>query len=393
MQDSSAVVPLLAPKCQYNKLKTEVSTAINEVCDSQYFILGPNVNLLEEQIAEYCQASHGIGVTSGTDALLLALMTLNIGAGDEVITSPYTFFATGGAIARTGAYPVFCDIDPVSYNLSPSAVEDWIADKCNFKNGRLINNESNRVVKALIPVHLYGQLADMDSFIEIADKYKLHIIEDAAQAIGSALPDGRRAGSFGDIGCFSFFPSKNLGAFGDAGMCVCNDDALADRLRIMRVHGGQPKYYHSLIGGNFRLDELQAAVLKIKLKYLDDWTAARQKNAAYYNAAFADAGLGDNFSTPVALEGYRHIYNQYIVRVKNRDKLREYLSQNNIGNEVYYPVPLHMQKCFDYLAYKPEDCPVSKKAGEETLALPIYPELTTIQQDHVVNTIKQFYTE
>ena len=392
MTESTVTVPLLDLKSQYKSLKQEIIQVIDDVCDSQYFILGPNVNALEQEIAEYCDVDYAIGVSSGTDALLLALMALDIGAGDEVITTPYTFFATGGAIARSGANPIYCDIDPITYNLSPLTVEKMIASQCDFTNGRLINKKTGAHIKALMPVHLYGQLADMDPLAELANKYKLRVIEDAAQAIGSAYPNSRRAGSFGDVGCFSFFPSKNLGAFGDGGMCVCQDQTLAERLRIMRVHGGQPKYYHAVIGGNFRLDELQAAVLRVKLKHLDDWTAARKKNADYYSNAFANADLGDNLSTPVALKGYRHIYNQYVIRVKRRDELREYLSQHNIGSEVYYPVPLHMQECFAYLGYQPDDCPESRLAGEQTLALPVYPELTVTQLNHVIDVIKAFYT-
>ncbi|MBN1377777.1 MAG: DegT/DnrJ/EryC1/StrS family aminotransferase [Gammaproteobacteria bacterium] len=384
-------VPLLDLKGQYNALREEIKKVIDEVCDSQYFILGPHVQKLEEQIAAYCGTGYGIGVSSGTDALLLALMALDIGSGDEVITSPYTFFATGGAVARCGARPVYCDIDPTTYNLSPVAVEATIAKQYEFTKGRLINKKTGGIAKVLLPVHLYGQVADMDPLMGIAAKYNLNVIEDAAQAIGSSYNDGRRAGSFGDVGCFSFFPSKNLGAFGDGGMCVCNDEVLAERLRIMRVHGGEPKYFHSVIGGNFRLDALQAAVLQIKLKHLDDWTAARQKNAAFYNIAFANAGLADKVSTPVALQGYRHIYNQYVIRVQQRDELRTYLTERNIGTEIYYPVPLHMQQCFSYLGYAPDDCPESRLAGEQTLALPIYPELTEQQLAYVVETVGKFY--
>lgn len=391
MGDRCIEVPLLDLKVQFRLLKSEVGRVIDEVCESQRFILGDHVSGLENEISSYCGVDFGIGVSSGTDALLLALMVLDIGVGDEVITSPYTFFSTAGAIARTGARPVFCDIDPVTYNLSPSLLEEIISRDFEFSDGQLFNVNTGGLVKALIPVHLYGQLADMDSLMEVARKFNLKVIEDAAQAIGSAYPDGCRAGSFGDIGCFSFFPSKNLGAFGDGGMCVCNDPVLAGQLRIMRVHGGDPKYYHAFIGGNFRLDELQAAVLRVKLRYLDGWTEARQRNAAFYDQAFAAGNLGDQLSTPVVLEGYRHIYNQYIIRVKRRDALRKYLAERHIGTEIYYPIPLHMQKCFDYLGYKPDDCRQSKLAGEETLALPIYPELTEAQLSYVVEMVTKFY--
>jgi dTDP-4-amino-4,6-dideoxygalactose transaminase len=346
---------------------------------------------LEEAIAEYAQCRHGVGVSSGTDALLVALMALDIGPGDEVITTPYTFFATGGSIARTGARPLFCDIDPDTYNLSPSCVSELIADRCMTRGDQLVNRWSGGIVKAILPVHLFGQTADMGPLMDIAQRHGLKVIEDAAQAIGSEYPGNRRAGGIGDIGCFSFFPSKNLGAFGDGGMCTTNDPDLAERLRVLRAHGGKPKYHHALIGGNFRLDELQAAVLLVKFKYLDQWTAKRQDNARYYDAAFPEAGLTEHVSIPQALSGHRHIYNQYVVRAQRRDELRAYLTEARIGNEIYYPVPLHMQKCFDYLGYRPEDCPESVRAAAETLAIPIYPELSQDQQRQVVETISDFY--
>jgi len=260
-----------------------------------------------------------------------------------------------------------------------------------MKGGKLIRRKTGGHVKAMIPVHLYGQMADMDPLLEISRRFSLRVVEDAAQAIGSEYPSGRRAGSLGDIGCFSFFPSKNLGAFGDGGMCTTNDPELAERMTIMRVHGGKPKYYHSVIGGNFRLDELQAAVLLLKLKHLDAWTAARQENARYYDNALSKAGLGNNVSTPVALPGYRHIYNQYVLRVAQRDALRDHLAKAHVGTEIYYPVPLHMQKCFSDLSYRPEDCPESARAAAETIAIPIYPELTDAQKQHVIESIRKFY--
>ncbi len=286
-------VPLLDLKPQYQPLAAEIQAAIARVCTSQHFILGPAVKELEASVAAYSQCRHGIGVSSGTDALLLALMALEIGPGDAVITSPFTFFATAGTIARTGARPLFCDIDPVTFNVSPAAVESFIATQCEQRDQVLVHRASGTRVRALMPVHLYGQVADMDPLMHIARRHGLRVIEDAAQAIGSADAQQRRACSFGDIGCLSFFPTKNLGAFGDAGMCVTNDAALAERMEVLRVHGGKPKYYHALIGGNFRIDELQAAVLNIKLKHLDAWSAGRQRNAAYYDAAFARARLGD----------------------------------------------------------------------------------------------------
>jgi dTDP-4-amino-4,6-dideoxygalactose transaminase len=384
-------VPLLDLKAQFAQIRAEVMPAIDQVCASQHFILGDQVRALEEEIARYCAAPAGIGVSSGTDALLLALMAFSIGAGDEVITSPFTFFATAGTIARTGARPVFCDIDPVTFNLSPAAVQAFIDDHCAVGDEGLVHRATGGRIKALMPVHLYGQSADMDPLMGIARRHGLKVIEDAAQAIGTQYKNGMRAGTIGDVGCFSFFPSKNLGAFGDAGLCTTNDAELAEHLRVLRVHGGKPKYFHALIGGNFRIDELQAAVLRVKLKYLDGWTEGRQRNAAYYDAAFESAGLGANLRTPVVVAGYRHIFNQYVVRARNRDALRARLTERGIGSEIYYPVPLHLQQCFAYLNYRAGDFPHSERAAAETLALPIYPELTQAQLAHVVAAVVEFY--
>jgi dTDP-4-amino-4,6-dideoxygalactose transaminase len=384
-------VPLLDLKAQFAQIRAEVMPAIDQVCASQHFILGAHVHALEEELARYCGASAGIGVSSGTDALLLALMALGIGAGDEVITSPFTFFATAGTIARTGARPVFCDIDPLTFNLSPAAVQAFIDERCTEQGGQLVNRATGGRVKALMPVHLYGQSADMAPLMAMARQQGLRVIEDAAQAIGTAYTNGQRVGTFGDVGCFSFFPSKNLGAFGDAGLCTTNDAELAESMRVLRVHGGKPKYFHAVIGGNFRIDELQAAVLRVKLKYLDGWTQGRQRNAAYYDSAFANAGLGQKLRTPTAIEGGRHIFNQYVVRVQRRDALKQRLAEHSIGTEIYYPVPLHLQACFAYLDYRPGDFPHSERAAEETLALPIYPELEEAQLAHVVATITDFY--
>ena len=392
LQDTSLTqVPLLDLKPQYQALKGEILAAIEKVCTSQTFILGAQVKELEAAVAAYCQCRFGIGVSSGTDALLVALMALEIGAGHEVITSPYTFFATGGTIARTGARPVFCDIDPVSFNLSPAAVQAFIEKQCEQREGALVNRTTGGIIKALMPVHLYGQVTDMDPIMEIAKRYGLRVIEDAAQAIGAADALGKRACSFGDIGCLSFFPTKNLGAFGDAGMCVTNDGALAERLDILRVHGGKPKYYHALIGGNFRLDELQAAVLNVKLKHLDAWSEGRQRNAAFYDEAFKRADLGQAVETPRAAPGVRHIYNQYVLRARDRDKLRQHLMASGIGTEIYYPVPLHLQQCFAYLGYKHGAFPQAERAAKETVALPIYPELNQEQLQYVVDAVANFY--
>src|SRR5882724_10259237 len=347
-------VPLLDLKAQFAQIRAEVMPLIEQVCTTQQFILGEHVRGFEEEIARYCATPFAVGVSSGTDALLLALMALEIGAGDEVVTTPFTFFATAGTIARLGARPVFCDIDPATFNISPGAVQDFVDRQCTVRGRQLINNATGGRIKGLMPVHLYGQAADMDPLMAIAKRHGLKVIEDAAQAIGTEY-QGVRVGSIGDIGCFSFFPSKNLGAFGDAGLCTTQDADLAESMRVLRVHGGKPKYFHAMVGGNFRIDELQAAVLRVKLKYLDGWTEGRQRNAAYYDAAFADAGLGEKLRTPPAVPGYRHIFNQYVVRAQNRDALRARLTERGIGSEIYYPVPLHLQKCFTYLNHHAGD--------------------------------------
>lgn len=371
---SEPKVPLLDLKAQYQPIRAEIEAAIRSVVESQIFILGPEVTAMEKEIAEYCNAKHCIGMSSGTDALLAALMAFEIGPGDEVVTTPYSFFATAGAVARLGARPIFVDIDPTSFNIDPTKLEAAITPS----------------TKAIIPVHLYGQCAEMDPIMAIANKYHVPVVEDAAQAIGSEYR-GQRAGSIGAIGCFSFFPSKNLGAFGDGGAVTTNDDALAERLTRLRMHGMKPKYYHQIIGGNFRLDALQAAVLRIKLRHLDSWTAGRQRNAANYDRLFAAAGLAGSLVTTPKVVQNRHIFNQYIVRVVDRDAVLAYLTQEGIGSEIYYPLPLHRQQCFESLGYKAGDFPESEKAAATTLALPIYPELTLEQQERVVAKIAAYY--
>jgi dTDP-4-amino-4,6-dideoxygalactose transaminase len=350
--------------------------------------MGPKVAELEERIAEYSNAAFGIGVSSGTDALLVALMALEIGPGDEVLTTPFTFFATGGTVARLGARPVFCDIDSESFNLSPEAVRRFLERETVASEDGRINRRTGGRVRVIMPVHLFGQVADMQSFMGIAEEFGLKVIEDAAQAIGAEDIDGRRAGSIGHIGCFSFFPSKNLGAFGDGGMCVVNDEALAEKLRVLRLHGGKPKYYHAVIGGNFRLDALQAAVLLVKLQYLDTWTSGRQSNADSYDEVLArGSGL---VSRPSRRQGARHIFNQYTVRVDDRDGLQKHLTSRNIGSEIYYPVPLHLQKCFSYLGYKAGEYPIAEAAARSVLSLPIYPELSTKQLRYVADSCLEF---
>ena len=455
------IVPLLDLRAQYLSIKPEIDAAIASVLESQRFILGPQVKALEEAVAAYSGCAHAVGVSSGTDALLISLMAEGIGPGDEVITTAYSFFATAGCIARLGAKPVFVDIDPVTYNLDPSKIEGLIT-----KNSR-----------ALLPVHLYGQMADMDPIMDIAKRHSLAVIEDAAQAIGAEAPQAlrsksivsgsssdqlrtknqelrttRRAGSIGAYGCFSFFPSKNLGAFGDGGMVTTNDPERADKLRVLRAHGSKPKYYHKLVGGNFRLDTLQAAIVLAKLKHLDAWTAARQANARRYDTLFRESGLvSSGFVQLPSIAVYprssesivpsskslvpspeslvpspslpehpgtkneeprtknserepatknqelrttnysRHIFNQYVIRVPRRNELQAFLKERGVGTEVYYPLPLHLQECFASLGYKPGSLPESEKAAYETLALPVYPELTDAQAGYVVNSVVEFF--
>jgi dTDP-4-amino-4,6-dideoxygalactose transaminase len=366
-------VPLLDLSAQYASIRWEVRTAIDRVCDSQQFILGPEVAAFENEIASFCGAAYAIGVSSGTDALLAALMAAGVGPGDEVITSPFTFFATAGVVARLGARPVFVDIEAESFNLDPDQVEDRLGGRA----------------KAIVPVHLFGRCAAMEPIKEIAQRHGLVVIEDAAQAIGAKDHHGQGAGTIGDMGCFSFFPSKNLGAFGDGGMVVTSDSKLAEAVRVLRVHGGKPKYYHKQIGGNFRLDALQAAVLRVKLRYLPLWTAARRQNACRYRDLFAHAGLLPYVLAPADTPG--HIYNQFVIRCAERDALRAFLTEQDLETEIYYPVPLHLQECFASLGYREGQFPRAEAAAAEVLALPIYPELREEQQCYVVDQVCEFY--
>ena len=380
-------VPLLDLKEQYEAIKEEIIAATMEVYQSQRFILGPKVEELERKIAAYAKVKYAVGVSSGTDALLISLMSAGIGPGDLVITSPYTFFSTAGSIARLGAIPVFVDIDHLTYNIDPEKLEKRISG---------LKAEERSRLKAILPVHLFGQCADMDDIIAIARSLGILIIEDAAQAIGAEYmsSDGslRRAGSMGNYGCFSFFPSKNLGSFGDGGMVTINDEEAFQRLKIMRVHGSQPKYYHKVIGGNFRLDALQASILLIKFRYLEQWTERRRKNARIYRELFARKGI-EGIELPFEGKG-RHIYNQFVIKIhQKRDELKRYLTNQGIGCEIYYPVPLHIQECFLYLGYRPEDCPVSLEAAAKTIALPIYPELRAEQIEYIVEKISSFYRD
>lgn len=374
-------IPFFDLAGQFKSIEGEIKSAMDEVFQDQQFILGSKVQILEETIAQYCRARYAIGVASGSDALLLALMVLGIGTGDEVILPPFTFFATAGAVSRLGAIPVFVDIDRETYNIDPSKIEEKITPR----------------TKAIIPVHLFGQCADMAPLLKIAKAKRLFIIEDAAQALGAEYKptvgsDGRRAGQIGDIGCFSFYPTKNLGAFGDAGMVTTDNSEWAEKLRLLRVHGSQPKYFHKQIGINSRLDTLQAAILLVKFKYLEKWTTERQKKAERYRSLFQDLlSSVKGFKLPTIQYQNRHIFHQYVIRVPERDRLRQFLSEEGIGTDIYYPVPLHLQECYSFLKYRSGDLPNSEKASKEVLALPIYPELTEDQQMAVVDRIKAFY--
>lgn len=383
MSPTPTPIPMLNLKAQYAAHKAEIDTAIARVLESQHFILGPEVETLEASIAQYSQCKHGIGVSSGTDALLVALMAINLRPGDEVITTPYSFFATAGAIARLGATPVFVDIEPHTLNLNPHAVEQAITAR----------------TRAILPVHLAGQVTEMQPILHLAAQHNLYIIEDACQAIGADW-QGKRAGSIGHLGCFSFFPSKNLGGAGDSGMVVSNDDALADRVRLLRNHGHRPKYYNKAIGGNFRMDALQAAILNAKFPYLEGWTRARIQHAAEYRQLFTARGLtiphqelhsGAGVVLPTETGSGRHIYHLFVLWTKERDALMAHLKARGVASEVYYPVPLHRQECFAYLGYTQGNLPHSEAAAQHSLALPIYPELTHEQQAYIVDCIAEFF--
>ncbi len=370
-------VPLLDLKEQNEVLRPEVEAALGRVLDANAFILGDEVAEFERELAEYCNAAYAIGCASGSDALVLAMMALDIGPGDEVITTPYSFFATVSAITRVGATPVFVDIDPVDMNLDVSLIEAKITER----------------TKAIEPVHLFGQCADMTALQNIAAKHGLRLVEDAAQAIGSE-ENGRRAGSIGDVGCFSFYPSKNLGGMGDGGILTTNDEQIASRLKALRVHGAEKRYHHRWIGLNSRLDGFQGAILRVKLPHLDGWTDRRRENADRYRQVFADTGLLELVTVPTELEGRKHIYNQFVIRVRERrDELKAFLAEKGVGTDIYYPIPLHLQECFAYLGYKKGDMSESEKAAADTLALPIYPELSADKLEYVVDSIAEFFAQ
>ena len=391
-------VPLLDLSEQYRSLSEEIRAATEEVLASQRFILGPKLAEFEKAVAEYCGAPHAIGVSSGTDALLSILMVLEIGLGDAVITTAYSFFATAGCIARVGATPVLIDIDPDSYNISTRALKRYIDEHCHRVDGKLLN-ENRQTISALVPVHLFGLCCEMNEILTTAREHNLILIEDAAQAIGAEypLPSGAaKAGTMGDAGCFSFYPSKNLGAAGDAGLVVCRNEEFADRLRVCRQHGMEARYQHQFIGGNFRLDELQAAILKVKLPHLDGWSAARGEAARFYTNEFRRAGLKEKIKLPVepyAQSGLanHHIYHQYVIRSARRDELRTHLTGREIETAIYYPLALHEQPCFEYLGYNAGDFPEAERVARESLALPIYPEISREAQQYVVRCIAEFF--
>jgi len=387
-------ITFLDLKAQYKSIQEEIEKKVLDVISSQRFILGPEVEGLEREISAYCGTEFAVGVSSGSDALIISLMALGIGSGDAVITTPFTFFATAGAIARLGARPVFCDIDKATYNICPDRLGELLVSE--------IDKKGNSKIKAIIPVHLYGQCADMTPIMALAKKYGLFVVEDAAQAIGAEYPtpDGvKKACKFGDLGILSFFPSKNLGGFGDGGMVLTDKENLAGKLKLLRKHGSGNKYFYDILGGNFRLDELQAAVLRVKLKYLDDWQKGKRERASCYDKLFESTGLVENglvqipelVYKKIGIQNY-HIYHQYVIRAKKRDDLQKYLSEKGIPTAVYYPLSLHLQKCFAYLGYRNGDFPESERASSEVLALPIYAELTSDKQEYIVSSIKEFYS-
>jgi len=392
-------VPMLDLREQYRALAEPIQAAIDAVLKSQRFILGSQVDGFEKAIRAYCDAPHAVGVSSGTDALLAILMALGIGHGDAVITTPYTFFTTAGSIARVGAKPLFVDIDPQTYDIFPGAIQEYIEKSCKAGSNGDLKTRSGEKVRAIIPVHLFGLCCEMEAIHQISEHYQLEVIEDAAQAIGAEYPFGERtakAGAMGEVGFFSFYPSKNLGAAGDAGMIICRDAGLAKKLRILRNQGMEPRYYHHVVGGNFRLDEIQAAILAVKLPHLDSWSAARRAVADFYRAEFARAGLTKKIILPA--EPYRdrglmnhHIYHQYVIRTPTRDALRDHLTQREIETAIYYPIGLHEQKALSYLGYKRGDFSETERAARETLALPIYPEISREAQRHVVDSIAEFF--
>jgi dTDP-4-amino-4,6-dideoxygalactose transaminase len=385
-------VPLLDLQAQYATIKDKVRAAVDGVLESQRFILGEHVSALEKEIASYCNVPYAVGVASGTDALLLSLKALGVGPGDAVVTVPFTFFATAGVVVNLGARPIFVDIEETGFEMDPEKLSSFLARECtvNQSTREIVHKSSNAIIKAIVPVHLYGQCADMDEILAIARQYRLPVVEDACQAIGATFKN-QMAGAIGDLGCFSFFPSKNLGGAGDGGMVITSNQQLADRVRLLRTHGGHPKYFHSIVGFNSRLDELQAAILRAKLPYLQGWSNARRENAERYGRDFQSSAFLPWITPPTVLPHRSHIYHQYVIRCKMRDPLQAFLKEKGIGTEIYYPISLHEQECFRSLGYHAADFPRSHAASKDTLALPIYPELSDAQRRYVVECIAAFY--
>ena len=395
-------VPLLDLSEQYRTLAEPLRAELDEVLSTQTFILGPKLEAFEKAIAQYCGGGQAVGVSSGTDALLAILMAMEIGPGDAVLTTAYSFFATGGCVARLGATPGFVDIDPATYNISPAALDRYLSDQCRREADGRVVDRNGRTIRAIVPVHLFGLCCEMDAVGAIASRFGLPLIEDAAQAIGAEYPRAggaaAKAGTMGEAGCFSFYPSKNLGAAGDAGLVMCREESLAKRVRSCRQHGMEPRYFHHFIGGNFRMDEMQAAILTVKLPHLDEWSAARRAVADVYRKEFSRRGVTDVLqlpSEPFREAGLRnhHIFHQYVVRTRHRDQLREYLTQKEVGTAIYYPLGLHQQQCFAYLGYQEGDLPETERAARETLALPIYPELAREAQLYVIDAIEEFFSK
>jgi dTDP-4-amino-4,6-dideoxygalactose transaminase len=385
-------VPLLDLQAQYATIKDQVRAAVDDILESQRFILGTNVSALEKEIAQYCGVPFAVGVASGTDALILALKALGVGPGDSVVTVPFTFFATAGTVVNLGARPIFVDIEERGFEMDPETLSSFFSRECTYDSSshKTVHKPSNTTVKAIVPVHLFGQCADMDEILAIARQYEVPVVEDACQAIGAVYKD-RKAGSIGDLGCFSFFPSKNLGGAGDGGMVVTSNPKLEERVRLLRTHGSHRSYFHTIVGFNSRLDELQAAILRVKLPHLDDWSGARRENAARYGKDFEAAGLLSQVKPPTVLPNRSHIFHQYVIRCRERDELQASLKAADIGTAIYYPVSLHEQECFAHLGYAADDLPRSHAASKEALALPIYPELSDAQRQYVVSSIAAFY--
>jgi len=385
-------VPLVDLQAQYATIKDEVRAAVDAVLESQRFVLGAQVAALEEEVAEFCGVPFAVGVASGTDALLLSLKALGVGPGDAVVTVPYTFFATAGAVVNLGARPIFVDIEDAGFEMNPEKLASFLSRECDYSktSRKIVHRSSQTTIKAVVPVHLYGQCADMDEILAVSKHYDLPVVEDACQALSATYKD-RFAGAMGDLGCFSFFPTKNLGGAGDGGMVLASSQPLADRVRLLRTHGAQRRYFHSMVGFNSRLDELQAAILRVKLPHLRSWSQARRGNAARYGKDFENSGLLTRVTPPAILPDRSHIFHQYVIRCLRRDELQAFLKSQGVNTEVYYPVSLHEQECFLPLGYRAEDLPVSHAASKETLALPVYPELTDEKRSYVVKSIAAFY--